>query len=174
MILDVSALLSGRVDVLPFDYIIPLVDEEGEAMILPPPDVDFTSGIHIWGKITDNAGYMALTASCEIGYRTACARCLEELEGTFRYDFEKIAAKAGTIEGDEDNYVMITDGRIDFDRDVAEEVSLEFPTRFLCREDCLGLCPKCGKNQNLEPCDCANQKEIDPRLAILKKLLENQ
>jgi uncharacterized protein len=174
MILDISALLSGKVDVLEFDYIIPLLDEEGEATILPPPNVDFTSGIHVCGKITDNAGYMALKASCEIGYRTECARCLTQLEGVFTYAFEKIAAKAGTIEGDEDNYVMICDGRIDFDRDVAEEVSLEFPTRFLCTDECLGLCPKCGKNRNLEPCDCANQKEIDPRLAILQKLLENQ
>jgi len=174
MILDISALLSGKVDVLEFDYIIPLTDEEGEATILPPPDVDFTSGIYVKGRITDNAGYMALKASCEIGYHTECARCLTDLRGTFRYDFEKIAAKEGTIEGDEDDYVMIREGKLDLDRDLAEEVSLEFPTRFLCKEDCLGLCPKCGKNQNSEPCDCANQKEIDPRLAILQKLLENQ
>lgn len=173
MILDVSGLLSGKQDQFTFSYTIPLTDEEGNPTIYPPADVVFTSGIRVCGKITDNAGYMALSADCEIDYETACARCLKELSGTFRYGFRKIAAQAGTIEGDEDNYVLIKDGKLDFAPDVAEEVSLEFPIRFLCSEECLGLCPKCGKNRNLEPCDCANQKEIDPRLAILQKLLEN-
>ena len=42
--------------------------------------------------------------------------------------------------------------------------------KFLCREDCPGLCPICGKNLGGGPCGC--KKEIDPRLAVLGQLLD--
>ena len=44
-------------------------------------------------------------------------------------------------------------------------------SRFLCREDCKGLCPKCGKDLNDGPCKCGEDQ--DPRLAVLAQLLEN-
>ena len=47
---------------------------------------------------------------------------------------------------------------------------LDMETKFLCREDCKGLCARCGRNLNLGPCGCG--KEIDPRFAVLKQLLE--
>ncbi len=50
-----------------------------------------------------------------------------------------------------------------------EQLLLAMPVKPLCREDCLGLCPKCGKNRNLGPCDCVPD-EGDPRLAVLKTL----
>ena len=47
---------------------------------------------------------------------------------------------------------------------------LNLDSKLLCREDCKGLCSRCGKNLNLGPCDC--RKEPDPRLAALAQLLE--
>ena len=47
---------------------------------------------------------------------------------------------------------------------------LDMDSKFLCREDCKGLCPKCGKNLNLGPCGCG--KETDPRFAVLEQLLD--
>ena len=52
-----------------------------------------------------------------------------------------------------------------------ELLFLGLPTRDLCREGCRGLCPKCGKNLNEGDCGC-DRKEIDPRLAVLKKFLD--
>ena len=48
---------------------------------------------------------------------------------------------------------------------------VKFPVRFLCDEDCKGLCPKCGKDLNEGECSCVT-KEVDPRLEPLRKLLE--
>ena len=45
-------------------------------------------------------------------------------------------------------------------------------TKFLCSEDCKGLCPRCGKNLNLGPCGC--RKEPDPRFAVLEQLLDKE
>ena len=58
--------------------------------------------------------------------------------------------------------------------DVQEVLStcfiLDMETKFLCREDCKGLCARCGRNLNLGPCGCG--KEIDPRFAVLEQLLD--
>ena len=59
---------------------------------------------------------------------------------------------------------------IDLDEILVTNFVLDMETKFLCREDCKGLCPKCGKNLNLGPCGCG--KEIDPRFAVLEQLLD--
>ena len=43
--------------------------------------------------------------------------------------------------------------------------------KILCSEDCKGLCPRCGADLNQGPCSCV-KKDVDPRLAVLAKLLE--
>ena len=50
-----------------------------------------------------------------------------------------------------------------------EEIALAVPVQILCKEDCRGLCPSCGANLNLAPCNCV-QKTGDPRLAVLRQL----
>ena len=60
---------------------------------------------------------------------------------------------------------------LDVDTPVLDQLFLEFPMKHLCREDCAGLCPICGKNRNEGTCDC-EKKQIDPRFASLRKLLE--
>jgi uncharacterized protein len=63
----------------------------------------------------------------------------------------------------------VADGRIDMAEVVREQLLLAMPEQIFCREDCLGLCPKCGSNLNLIDCKCADD-EIDPRWAALKNL----
>jgi uncharacterized protein len=52
---------------------------------------------------------------------------------------------------------------------VREQLFLTIPMKRLCREDCGGLCPSCGANRNLTPCECTAE-DLDPRLAPLKDL----
>ena len=54
---------------------------------------------------------------------------------------------------------------------LCEELSLSFPSKLLCDEKCLGLCPKCGKKMVGDECGCA-PREIDPRWSKLKALLD--
>jgi len=53
-----------------------------------------------------------------------------------------------------------------------EQILLAIPLQFICKMDCAGLCPQCGQNRNLGKCSCREDK-IDPRLAVLTKLLQN-
>ena len=76
---------------------------------------------------------------------------------------------------DEDDLVLLADaeeGAYDILPRVREAVILELPMRFLCSEDCKGLCPLCGANLNRGPCACGD-REQDPRWEPLKKLLNN-
>ena len=172
MILDLTSIISGKVNTLDFEYDI--LDNEEEKVLIPPDDVSFAPPVHVKGTVVNTAGYMTLELTAELNYSSHCARCLEDISGKFILTFNRTVANSGTLQ-DEDNdaYVIVKSGKLDIDRELVEELLLEFPSRLLCKEECAGLCPKCGKNLNLGPCDCPKKKEIDPRLAILQKLLEN-
>ena len=173
MVLDLSTLLSGKTSKIDFEYEITQADDENA--ILPPDDVSFTAPIRVKGQVTDNAGYMFLTATAEIDYQSRCARCLEDIFGTFILQFNRTVAASGTLQNENsDEYVIVKSGLLDIDRELVEDLMLEFPSKLLCKEECAGLCLKCGKNLNFGECDCPKKKEIDPRLAILQKLLENE
>ena len=52
------------------------------------------------------------------------------------------------------------------------DIVMGLPTKVLCKDDCRGLCPDCGKDLNLGDCGC-QKKEVDPRLAALADLLKD-
>jgi uncharacterized protein len=52
-----------------------------------------------------------------------------------------------------------------------DEFYLALPMKPLCKDDCKGLCPLCGANWNRDTCTC-KAEWVDPRLAVLKKLLD--
>lgn len=52
---------------------------------------------------------------------------------------------------------------IDLSDGLREDILMAFPQHFLCKEECLGLCPRCGANWNDGPCDCPEESpEDDP------------
>jgi uncharacterized protein len=172
MVLDITSLINGKTSKIDFEYKIDLHGENTD--ILPPSDVSFTAPVRVNGFVTDNAGYMALSLTAEIDYISRCARCLEDISGTFTLNFSRKVATKGTLQDeDNDEYVIVKNGFLDIDRELVDDLLLEFPAKLLCKEECKGLCSKCGKNLNFGECDCPKKKEIDPRLAILQKLLEN-
>ena len=63
----------------------------------------------------------------------------------------------------------MTGNAIDLAEIAREQILLELPQQFFCKDDCRGLCEKCGRNLNLKDCDCEDD-EIDPRWAALKNL----
>ena len=171
MVLDITSLISGKVQKIDFEYTI---EADEENCVIPPDDVSFTAPIRVKGRVTDNAGYMSLTVNAEIDYKSRCARCLEDVFGTFVLEFNRTVATSGTLQNElNDEYVVVKSGLLDIDHELVEDLMLDFPSKLLCKEECAGLCSKCGKNLNFGQCDCPKKKEIDPRLAILQKLLEN-
>ena len=173
MKLDLRPLLAGD-RLLEFDYEL-LLDADSEDTVSFLTDVDFPSPMKVSGEITNTAGYMRMTLTMSVDYVAQCARCLSPVTGQFTLDLEKTVAPRnllGDLDEDKlDEFAIIEDGFLDMDEQLREQLEMEFPMRFLCREDCKGLCPKCGKNLNEGECDC-DHTEIDPRMEPLRKLLE--
>ena len=114
-----------------------------------------------------------------------CSRCLEpfvlpvdrEFDLRFLPSTVVEAEKAEKDEDDEaeveDDDVSITyyrDEQIDLIELLREQFYLALPMKPLCSPACQGICPQCGTNRNLAPCDCNPQME-DPRMAGLKTLI---
>ncbi len=172
MKLDLRPLLAGD-RLLEFDYELSLDTSEDTATYLA--GVDFPSPMKVSGEITNTAGYMRMTLTMSLEYVAQCARCLSPVAGEFTLDLEKTVAPRdllGDLDEDKlDEFAIIEDGFLDMDEQLREELEMEFPMRFLCKEDCKGLCSKCGKNLNEGDCDC-DHTDFDPRMEPLRKLLE--
>jgi uncharacterized protein len=108
-----------------------------------------------------------------------CMRCLKDFEQPMHVTFmEQFHPTMDIITGlalppiDEEEVFPIDDHHlIDLTEAVRQHVLLELPMAALCREDCAGLCPQCGHDLNLGPCDC--QPETDTRFSVLEKLLQD-
>ena len=169
VILDVGPLLRGEKNRITFEYMLAPI---------PMDRVRFQSDAHVTGEITDSAGYMQLKAQAHLAYETECDRCLDIVTGDFVLDFERVVADEGTltdeqIEDNVDEYVIVENGKLDIDEQLAEALLLDFPRKVLCADDCPGLCHKCGKSLKHGDCGC-QKKEIDPRLAVLAQLLNKE
>lgn len=100
-----------------------------------------------------------------------CSRCID----TYVQDIHTIANHVFVKEdnqADEDEHLFKGD-EIDLTEIVLNEIAAESPMKPLCSENCKGLCPVCGKNNNKSNCNC-KVGEVDSRLQILKKLLDDE
>jgi uncharacterized protein len=101
-----------------------------------------------------------------------CDRCgqpfgqQETLRGDFYFGFER----AREVAADPDLSIIPKGAReLDISQEIRDLVILDQPWRFLCQEDCKGLCPGCGVNLNLEACRCVRER-VDPRWQALQNL----
>ena len=101
-----------------------------------------------------------------------CRRCLRPVQEDFEEDltlvFASDASGEDTYEGDAFAFDPVG-GSLDLSDAVREEVILAMNPYVVCDPECGGLCPRCGKNLNEGPCDCA-EMEVDPRWEALRAL----
>lgn len=95
--------------------------------------------------------------------RLECVRCLRAFELDLAAGVTVFADQSGTSSRAEqadlerDDYMLFHDGRrLDLRETVRETLLLELPIAPHCREDCPGLCPKCGADLNVGPCGCTD------------------
>jgi uncharacterized protein len=106
-----------------------------------------------------------------------CARCLDPVVEDLKRDFDLLYRPQGTDAGKEELSITAADAEISYYQGdgllledmLREQVMLALPLKAICRENCKGLCPHCGKNLNVEQCSCTEPIE-DPRWAALKEI----
>ena len=108
------------------------------------------------GERVSVRGLLAATARLE------CVRCLTAFELPLEAALQVFAERAGSGRAREeealerDEYMRFHDGRqLDVCDEARESLLLEVPMVPRCREDCRGLCPRCGADLNAGPCGCA-------------------
>ena len=95
-------------------------------------------------KITNTVSVSLVLSAC---LRAQCSRCLND----FTFDLKKDLKL---------NYpVNNLNPIIELEEDVRQDIILDYPIKPLCKDNCKGLCPKCGKNLNEGGCSCAVTKK---------------
>ncbi len=140
-----------------------------EEMNFPDMHENFREPVSADITVRNRAGVAEFEADVGLDYFCECDRCLEPLKKHFVFQFSHILI-AEAREDESDDYIQAPDYKLDTVSLLRDDILLELPSKFLCKESCKGLCPKCGKNLNEGECSC-QKHEPDPRLAVLRQLL---
>ena len=97
-----------------------------------------------------------VTGKATTTWQGACRRCLEEATGPLEVSFQELCVE----QGDEETTYPLGAEELVLDPIVHDACILDLPLAPLCNEGCLGICPQCGTNLNLETCLCAVQISI--------------
>ena len=123
------------------------------------------------GTVRNTAGVLVMTGSITTCLHGVCDRCASDFTRDVDIPINVVLVEELSNEENEDEWVFPLEGdSADLDDIVRTVFVLNLDSKMLCKEDCQGLCCRCGKNLNDGPCSC--QKELDPRFAALKQLLE--
>lgn len=165
MILDLKDISVNQGAVLPFKYELDLSDISfyGERPLSEPLAVE--------GNVSNHAGVLELNAVASTNAHYKCSRCACDFSERFEVPVFHVLAKEVT-ENSADETIQVLGNALDVDSVVRDAVILNMDMVHLCKPDCKGLCPFCGKDLNTGSCDCG-KKDVDPRLASLKQLLDN-
>ena len=133
--------------------------------------------IDLEGKAAKTSAGVVVTGRLTGVVEIDCDRCLEPVKSPFDIELDLEFAPKQDLEGDSNLELHAADLKLDemagseigLAEIAREQILLDLPQQFFCKDDCRGLCEKCGANLNLKDCDCKDD-EIDPRWAALKNL----
>jgi len=97
-----------------------------------------------------------------------CARCLEAVSMDVETEFEVLFA----LTSDDPDVYKLDNHSIEMEDPVQDALLLEIPMRFLCSEECKGLCPTCGHNLNEGPCTCQEGDEVTTPFSALRNIVQ--
>jgi uncharacterized protein len=119
----------------------------------------------------------------QAGVRLSCGRCLEpfslsvgqELDLFYLpHDADQAQEEEDEVElSDRDVVVAYYEGdRLDLGDMIREQLVLSVPLTHVCREECRGLCPRCGVNRNQQDCDCPTEEPSSSPFASLRRKMD--
>lgn len=131
----------------------------------------FGSPVSIKGRAENRSGIVTLTYTADFLLQAVCDRCLTDISRKEHMEFSHILVLSLNRE-DNDEFIVVSDGRLDLAELAASDILLGLPTAMVCDPACKGLCPTCGKNLNTSICGCQRQSSAG-RFDILRDLLKD-
>ena len=144
-------------------------DEDVNELGLEEP---FVKNLLVNVELNKSHNQIILDAKLSINTKFNCDRCnknyFSELTSSYRmvYLLGTEPVDSGSINI---TYLSLDTDKINIDDDVRDYALLSIPMKKLCKENCKGLCSKCGKDLNEGSCECRND-EIDDRWLPLMEL----
>ncbi len=139
------------------------VELEAAAQELDLPTDGWAGPVRGVFEVEKSGEKMTVRGSVAATARLGCVRCLAEFDLPVQATLEVFAERSGGSRKhgrdeealERDDYMKFHDGRtLDLREDARELLLLELPMVPHCREDCRGLCPRCGADLNAGPCGC--------------------
>ena len=145
---------------------LPVTDPAFAGLEFPPSDPVRVSGR--LQPVGENRFYWEATLRTRLVGE--CRRCLTPVESDVVVKVTALFSQEAGAADDPETYEVAPDATaVDLTPAVREELFLSIPRYLECREDCRGLCPRCGKDLNAGPCGCAPDA-VDPRWQALAAL----
>ena len=149
-----------------------------------PGELDFESeyvsangDLNFRGELDNQEYWTEVSGQIDADLKLACGRCLEPVESEIENEFEIAFITPDNYSEERETELEVKElpvsifegNEIDLVKLAQEQIMLSLPSQTLCREDCKGLCTKCGINKNFESCDC-DKTQVDSRWEALKQL----
>ncbi len=123
------------------------------------------------GTVRNTAGVLVMTGNITTTIHGVCDRCAADYTQNVEFSIDVVLVTELSNEENEDEWVFPLEGdSADLEDIVRTVFVLNMDSKLLCKPDCKGICCRCGRNLNDGPCSC--QKELDPRFAALRQLLD--
>jgi len=164
MKLDLRTVVREPGSALPFAYELDLtgLDWNGGRPVTKP--------VAVTGEVRNKAGALFLNAALTAELSLVCDRCAKPFSRIKTVEYEALVSPELEDKENDEIVCLPPNSALELDELLTQVFILNLDTKNLCSEDCKGLCPGCGADLNHEVCRC--RKEIDPRLAKLAELLE--
>lgn len=136
----------------------------GERLKIVSPVTVKGSAVNYEGKINVDLRIMAQV-------ERTCSRCLDSFKEEVEVDSTYVFVK--DVKDEKEDYYTYKSDKVDITDLVLGDIAAKLAMKPLCKVNCKGLCPICGKNKNSIDCQCKSE-EIDPRMQALSKLLDRK
>lgn len=137
--------------------------------------IGFLGPVDVSGHITNTGKLLVVDADAVAKLSLQCGRCTKYYDKELKFSFTARLSKVS--DPDDPDIFIYEDETVDLKDIILEFLLLELPMRRRCNEECKGLCPYCGRDLNVEQCNCDEQVEhqeegnVDLRLLALRKAL---
>ena len=122
------------------------------------------------GSVRNTAGVLVMTGAISTTLHGVCDRCASDFTSNVEFPLDVVLVTELSNEENEEWVFPLEGDSADLEDIIRTVFVLNMDSKLLCKPNCKGICGGCGRNLNVEACSC--QKELDPRFAALRQLLD--